>query len=194
MDILHGQAKWLTKPSRATAFSLRLRLHYKAARVGGVRQEQEATLNRGTSHKSHVNFGEYTYDGPVDCHLNIRSGLSLSWGDRRGLSIMPFTSFMITNVTDAQIFEGVSYKLQGTTVGLYHQTIDPREPPLNNKLLSINLEIVYHKEGVKMNINADTDAGFVITVNLFLPTNELYSLVDMCNEIFSDRLREHANA
>tara|TARA_R100000657_G_C4677918_1_gene124714 strand:- start:1618 stop:1770 length:153 start_codon:yes stop_codon:yes gene_type:complete len=29
--------RWrLTKPSTATAFPLRLRLHYKAARVGGV--------------------------------------------------------------------------------------------------------------------------------------------------------------
>lgn len=29
----------LTKPSTATAFSLRLRLQYKAARVGGVRSK-----------------------------------------------------------------------------------------------------------------------------------------------------------
>ena len=29
----------LTRPSTATAFSLRLRLHYKAARVGGVMQK-----------------------------------------------------------------------------------------------------------------------------------------------------------
>jgi len=31
--------KALTRPSTATAFSLRLRLHYKAARVGSVRQK-----------------------------------------------------------------------------------------------------------------------------------------------------------
>ena len=31
----------LTRPGTATAFPLRLRLHYKAARAGGVRQSQE---------------------------------------------------------------------------------------------------------------------------------------------------------
>lgn len=151
-------------------------------------------MQTGLAENCNVTFKDYSYEGSIKCTLSKRSGLRLSWDNDRGISIVPFTSFMVTNILDSQMLEGVKYKLEGTNVGLYHQTIDPREPLINKKFDSVCLDITYLKNGIKMYICGIGNNGFKIMIELFLSSQELYSLLDFCNDLFSKRLQEISNA